>query len=227
MRLIDTYVRGRADSFPYDTGASPDEVIDEFNARLQEAAIGYQYISSEIIRIDSQFVHSEVVLPALQLLRDERFSSANKEYRSAHEAYRHGQLEDCLVDCGKALESVLKVIGRKRGWKFNDTDTASRLIQAAVDARFLAAYSQTSLNHLKGLIETSTPTIRNKTAAHGAGATLRVVPRHLAAFQLHQTAAVILYLVEQELLPHLRSTTLGETGAPVREPRAARARSQP
>ncbi len=96
LRLIDTYVRGRADSFPYDTSASPDEVIDEFNARIQEAAIGYQYISSEIIRINSQFVHSEVVLPALQLLRDEKFSSANKEYRSAHEAYRHGQLEDCV-----------------------------------------------------------------------------------------------------------------------------------
>jgi hypothetical protein len=134
----------------------------------------------------------------LRLLDEKRFSSANKEYRSAHDAYRHGQLEDCLVDCGKALESDFKVIGRKRAWKFNDTDNASRLIQAAVDAGFLAAYSQSSLNHLKGLIETSTPTVRNKMAAHGAGAHPRVVPRHLAAFQLHQTAAVILYLVEQD-----------------------------
>ena len=71
----------------------------------------------------------EVVLPVLQLLSGPEFESANNEYRSAHEAYRHGELEDCLVDCGKALESVLKVIGRKRGWKFNDTDPASRLIQ--------------------------------------------------------------------------------------------------
>ena len=123
--------------------------------------------------------------------------SANSEYRSAHEAYRHGDLEHCLVDCGKALESVLKVIGRKRGWKFNDTDAASKLILAAVDAGFLAAYSQAALNHLKGLIE-STPTIRNKMGAHGAGISPRVIPQHLAAFQLHQTAAVILYLAEQD-----------------------------
>jgi uncharacterized protein DUF7014 len=152
LRLVDGYVRDstNAGSFPFEVTATPDDVIIAFNARLQEAAIGYQYVSGEIVRVDSQLIHSEVVIPALKLLSEKRFSSANNEYRSAHEAYRHGQLEDCLVDCGKALESILKVVGRKRRWKFNDTDPASRLIQAAVDAGFLAAYSQSSLNHLKG-----------------------------------------------------------------------------
>lgn len=183
----------------YRPSAKPSDVIAQFNARLLEAAIGYQYVSGEIIRIDSQHIHSEVVLPALHLLSDPSFESANNEYRSAHEAYRHGELEDCLVDCAKALESVLKVIGRKRGWKFNDTDTASRLIKAAVEAHFLAAYSEPALNHLSGLTESSTPAVRNKMAAHGAGVKPRVIPQHLAAFQLHQTAAVILYLAEQDL----------------------------
>jgi AbiJ N-terminal domain 4 len=182
----------------YRPSATPDAVIAEFNARLLDAAVGYQYVSGEIIRIDSKHLHSEVVLPVLHLLRGPGFASANSEYRNAHEAFRHGGLEDCLVDCGKALESVLKVIGRKRGWQFNDTDPASKLIQAAVDGGFLAAYSQAALNHLKGLIESSTPTVRNKMGAHGAGTSPRVIPQHLAAFQLHQTAAVILYLAEQD-----------------------------
>jgi hypothetical protein len=182
----------------YRPSATPNDVIAQFNARLLEAAIGYQYISGEIIRIDSQYLHSEVVLPVLQLLSDPRFESANSEYRSAHEAYRHGDLEHCLVDCGKALDSVLKIIGRKRGWKFNDTDSASKLIQAAVEDGFLEAFSQTSFNHLKGLIESSTPALRNKMAAHGAGVSPRMIPQHLAAFQLHQTAAVILYLAQQD-----------------------------
>jgi hypothetical protein len=198
LRVIDRFVRGQGGVYTYEPSETPDEVIEEFNARLLEAAVGYQYVSGEIIRIDSQHLHGEVVLPVLQLLSDPRFASANSEYRSAHEAYRHGELEDCLVDCGKALESVFKVIGRKRGWKFNDTDTASKLIQAAVDGGFLATYSQTALNHLRGLIESSTPTVRNKMGAHGAGASPRIIPQHLAAFQLHQTAAVILYLVEQD-----------------------------
>lgn len=193
LRLVDRFVR---DQWNIDPG--PDEVIAEFNARLQEAAVGYQYVSGEIVRTDSTLIHREVVVPALGLLSDPKFSSAEQEYRSAHEAYRHGELENCLVDCGKALESVLKIIGRQRGWPINENEPASRLIQAAVDAGFLAAYSQTALNHLKGLIESSTPTIRNKMGGHGAGAVARVVPQHLAAFQLHQTAAVILYLAEQD-----------------------------
>jgi hypothetical protein len=198
LRVIDKFVREQPEMEGYGPSQNPDDVIEEFNGRLQEAALGYQYVAGEIIRVDSQYIHGEVVLPALRLLRDPKFESANNEYRSAHEAFRYGELEDCLVDCGKALESVLKVIGRKRGWTFNDTDPASRLIQAAVDAGFLATFSQASLNHLKGLIESSTPTARNKMAAHGAGANPRVVPVHLAAFQLHQTAAVILYLAAQD-----------------------------
>lgn len=197
LRVIDKFVRNNPDTQVYRPSQTPDEVIDEFNGRIQEAAVGYQYVSGEIIRVDSQHIYEEMVLPVLRLLNDPIFEAANSEYRSAHEAFRHGRLEDCLVDCGKALESVLKVIGRKRGWTFNDADPASKLIQAAVDAGFLAAYSQAGLNHLRGLIESSTPTVRNKMAAHGAGAKPRVIPRHLAAFQLHQTAAVILYLSEQ------------------------------
>jgi AbiJ N-terminal domain 4 len=198
LQVIDQFVRGQEGEYMYEPSETPDDVIAEFNARLLEAAVGYQYASGKIIRIDSQHIHSEVVLPVLQLLSGPGFEAANSEYRSAHEAYRHGELEDCLGDCGKALESVLKVIGRKRKWKFKDTDTASKLIKAAVEDGFLAAYLDPALNHLSGLIESSTPVVRNKMAAHGAGTSHRVIPKHLAAFQLHQTAAVILYLAEQD-----------------------------
>ena len=198
LRIIDDHVRRNWDNFQSLVSAKPDDVITEINARLQEAAIGYQYVSGNIIRIDSTFVHKEVIVPALGLLGDPRFGAAEQEYRAAHEAYRYGKQEECMVGCGKALESVLKVIGGKRGWTIKDTDTASVLVKAAVDAGFLAAYSQASLNHLSGLIQSSTPTLRNKMGGHGAGASPRNVPTHLAAFQLHQTAAVILFLVEQD-----------------------------
>ena len=132
----------------------------------------------------SGYMHKEVVLPALMLLRDPKFATAEKEYLEAHEAYRHGRLEDCIVSCGKAFESVLKVIGRGRGWPVQENDPASKLIQAAVTAGFLPNYSQTSLNSLKALMESSTPAVRNKVGGHGAGVTPRQVPSHLAAFQL-------------------------------------------
>jgi hypothetical protein len=182
LQTMDRHMHDQVLRSHYNPSAKPDVVIAEFNARLLEAGVGYQYISGEIIRIDSQHIHKEVVLPALHFLSEPRFASANIEYRSAHAAYRHGELEDCLVDCGKALESVLKVVGRKRGWKIDDNDAASKLIHAAVEAGFLASYSKPALNHLVGLIESSTPTIRNKMGGHGAGVTPREIPQHLAAF---------------------------------------------
>jgi hypothetical protein len=202
LRAIDRIVRSQWPRFEGHAGAKPDAAIEEMNARLREAGVGYQYVSGDIIRIDSLHIHRDVVLPILTLLRDPRFKAAEQEYLQAHEAYRRGEVEDCLVDCGKALESVLKVIGTERGWTIKESDPASKLIQAAVDAGFLASYSQTALNHLRGLLESSTPTLRNKLAGHGAGTAPRNVPLHLASFQLHQTAAVMLYLVEHDV--HLK-----------------------
>jgi hypothetical protein len=194
------YVRKNWLDLESDVERKPDDVISELNARLREAAVGYEFTEGVMIRKDSEIVHRDVVIPALQLLKNPRFVAADKEYREAHEAFRYGRLEDCIVNCGKALESVLKVIGAARSWKVKDTDPASKLIRAAVEAGFLAQHSETSLNHLAGLIESSTPTVRNKMGGHGAGATPRIIPAHLAAFQLHQTAAVILFLAEQDAL---------------------------
>jgi len=131
-------------------------------------------------------------------LGDPKFAAAEREFLAAHEAYRGRRFEDCIVSCGKAFESVLKVIGKHRGWPIKETDPASKLIQAGVDAGFLAHTFRHRLNSLKALMESSTPTIRNKVGGHGAGVTSREVPVHLAAFQLHQTAAVILFLAEQD-----------------------------
>jgi AbiJ N-terminal domain 4 len=198
LLVIERVVRRDWASFSHTASLEPDEVISGINGRLQEAGIGYQFVSGEIVRIDSTLIHSEIVVPALSLLGEARFIAADQEYRAAHEAYRHGRLEDCIASCGKAFESVLKVLGAGRGWGIRDGDTASTLINAAVKARFLASYSQASLNNLVGLLQSSTPTVRNNAGGHGAGAAPRVVPAHLAALQLHQTAATIIYLVEQD-----------------------------
>jgi hypothetical protein len=198
LTLIDGYVRSKLGDLEGWLGGTPDDVISELNARLREAAVGYEFAEGIITRKDSEIIHRDVVIPTLQLLRNPRFAAADKEYREAHEAFRHGRLEDCIVNCGKALESVLKVIGGARGWKIKDTDPASKLIRAAVEAGFLPQHFEASLNHLQGLIESSTPTVRNKMGGHGAGAKPRTIPAHLAGFQLHQTAAVILFLAEQD-----------------------------
>src|SRR5690606_8115395 len=67
FRTIDTYVRDNERNFRNSTGVSqrPDDAIAELNFRFKESGIGYQFESGELLRVDSQYLHSEVVKPVL------------------------------------------------------------------------------------------------------------------------------------------------------------------
>ena len=67
FKYIDEDVRSCPNLFR-DREISPDEAIAELNYRFQEHGVGYQYASGKIIRVDSEFIHSEVVKPALSML---------------------------------------------------------------------------------------------------------------------------------------------------------------
>lgn len=52
LQHIDGLVRNNLDELRYDVERKPDAVIAELNARLQEAALGYEYVGGVIIRKD-------------------------------------------------------------------------------------------------------------------------------------------------------------------------------
>jgi hypothetical protein len=150
------------------------------------------------MRIDSQVIHSQVVVPALALLSDKRFATAEKEFLSAHAAYRAQDYEDCLLQCAKAFESVLKIIGTQRKWPIGENDNAAKLVTAAFNSGFIPTAMQAEFTALRSLLEAGVPVLRNKMSGHGAGAVPRNVPEHFAAFQLHQTAAVLLFIITHD-----------------------------
>lgn len=198
LKLIDKFVRENAYQFRGISRIDSDEAISTFNARMDEGAVGFQYESGQLIQINSKFIHTEVIVPALQVLQDGRFAAANGEFQAAHEFLRSSDYEQAIVECCKAFESVLKVIGVARGWSISNNDPASKLLAAAYGAQFIPPYLQAEFTALRSLLESATPTVRNRQAGHGAGTVQRTVPKHLASFQLHQTAAAINFLVEQD-----------------------------
>jgi hypothetical protein len=74
FKWIDSYYRQEIGYFTLPK-ITPDEAIDELNARFREHGVGYQYESGNIIRVDSQIIHSEAVKPVLHLLSDDRFKA--------------------------------------------------------------------------------------------------------------------------------------------------------
>jgi hypothetical protein len=173
-----------------------DEVIRELNHRFYEHAIGYQFEDGQIIRVDSQFIHAEVVIPALRLLSNPNFAGPEQEFRSAHQHYRCQEYKDAIVDALNSFESTIKSICDMRGWIYPKTASAKELINVIFKNQLIPQYLETYFAGLRQVLEAGVPTVRNKTSGHGQGATPTYVPEHLAAYVLHLTASNIIMLIE-------------------------------
>jgi hypothetical protein len=201
FKAIDTFVRNNPYDFNNSIGEtqSPDDAIDELNFRFKESSIGYQFESGELIRADSQFIHSEAVKPILCLLgSDKKYRGTNDEFLSAHEHYRHKRYKECLNDCLKSFESLMKAIHKKHTWPYNQNDTAKKLIDSCFTNKLVPDYLQNQFLAIRTLLESGIPKVRNKEGGHGQGAEVSTVPEYLASYTLHLTATTLLFLVKCE-----------------------------
>lgn len=201
FRFIADHVAKNYYSFENNTSSSqkPKAAINELNSRFKEAGIGYQFLSGELIRVDSQFIHSEAVKPVLKILgADKKYSGANDEFLSAYEHYRHKRYKECLNDCLKSFESLMKAIHEKHSWPYRPTDTAKKLINSCLENKLVPEYLQNQFSSVRILLESGIPTVRNKEGGHGQGAAVSNVPEHLASYTLHLTATNLLFLANCE-----------------------------
>jgi hypothetical protein len=148
------------------------------------------------MRIDSQYLHAEVVDPALQLLNTAGFDGSEAEFLKAHHHFREGRNEEAIVDALKAFESAMKHICNECGWSYGEGATAKILIKTLIDNGLFPKSLESYLGSLRVILESGVPTLRNKNAGHGRGSEPRKVTDSLAAYVLHQTGANIVFLVD-------------------------------
>jgi hypothetical protein len=132
---VDTYSRNNQG-----IKVTSEEAISELNARFKQNGVGYRFENNQIVRIDSQYIHSEITKPALSLLQGKTFETANEEFMSAHRHYRNGEYKDCATACQRAFESTLKAICTLKKWDFDKAGRLSDLLKA-VRARGLPRIS--------------------------------------------------------------------------------------
>lgn len=198
FRAIDTVIRVQADGLLAYGAISqhPDDAIAELNERFKEHAVGYQFVNGEVVRVDSELLHAEVVVPALTLLRDEGFEGAEDEFMTAHDHYRNGRVEECITEALKAFESTMKTICSRRKWAHEPGANASQLINVLFTNNLVPEFLRTHFAGVRQALEAGVPTLRNKQGGHGQGEQERQVPAFFAGHILHLTAANILLLVE-------------------------------
>ena len=166
--------------------------VDDLPYHLTEFTIGSGRIEAypQIIRRDSAVLSATAIKPVLALLSQPGFTSANEEFLDALKDFRSGDYRDCVVKCGSSLESVMKIICDKKGWSYQQTDTANTLLNNILPRTSLDSYFRQPIMLIA--------TIRNRLSkAHGAGTQQKTVPRHVANYVVNTTASAILLLVDE------------------------------
>lgn len=198
FRFIDSSTRNYSYLRRQDASERADAAIEELNGRLKEHGIGFEFSNRQMIRIDSEYAHAEIVKPALTLLSHKRFAGAQQEFLSAHSHYRSGNSKECLNDCLKAFESTMKAICDERGWPYKKGACSKDLIQVCLDNNLIPVFWQQHFSSLRSALESGVPTGRNKLSGHGQGAIPTDVPSYVAAYMLHLTASAIVFLGETD-----------------------------
>jgi hypothetical protein len=180
----------RADDLPYEVTPS---VWAKKDSNLRGFASGGSHVLvnwPQVILRDDEVTHEWAVGPTLTLLRDKSFTSANTEFLKALADFRKGDYDDCLTKCGSAFESTMKIICDRKGWPYDQKDTAGPLVSKVIKI--------SGLDNIFDQPLMIVATLRNRlSSAHGSGVQTRNVPAHVAKYAINATAAAILLLVEE------------------------------
>lgn len=186
--------------------------IGELNKRFGQHDLGYRFLGDPgyIVVQGSQYIHAEVVEPAIALLHAQGWQGPLDEFMNAHREYRHGNNKGAMNEALKAFESTMKSVLHARNLSYDPNWTASPLINALISNGVIPPTLQNFQSGIKSVLESGVPTLRNKQSGHGQGPEIANVPDHVAAFALHLAAANIVFLVSQ----HLESGSGQVVGSP-------------
>jgi hypothetical protein len=179
----------------YNVELSFDDAVRQANRRFRQQDVGYQLADGVIIESDSEYTYAEIVEPAIDFLQYEGFEQARDEFLRAHQHYRHGEMQDALIDANNALESTLRVVLERRGVVLTGKETATNLTDRVTDG-ILPAHLRGSLRALRSVMGT-VPELRNRPGVgHGAGSRDAAVLDAVAELALNYTAATIKFSIE-------------------------------
>ncbi len=170
-------------------------LIEELNKRFLYAGVGYQYENGEIIRIDHQYVHKEIVKPALEIIHNQAFEKVNEEYSNAHKHYRNQYIKDCIVACNRAFESLLKSICNECEWEYDPNNRASDLIKIIHKNGLFPVGMEKTIDSYIMTLKTGVPELRSHFGGHGSSSQSPSPSIYMAEYVLHLTATNIVFFI--------------------------------
>jgi hypothetical protein len=209
---VDDVYRAAASIEDFILGAKPEQVLDalelyaasldphtsiefhrECNEKFQSEGSPFRIHDGCVVKLDSEFLESEVLSRAYELLRDNRFEKACMDFLNARNKLTAGDYPGAVVEANNALESALKkVLNKEKGGQ-------GELKKHLRKSGLIPDYFQGFCDHFEGLLQ-SAFTIANQSARHGKkepSGKKDEVDYPVASFLVHLVGSVIVFIMER------------------------------
>lgn len=163
--------------------------VNDINDIFKIDKIGYQIVSGKIIRKDSEYLHEEVIKRTINLLCTNDFKGPLDEFQKALDHYLNKEYKNTIQEANNSFESTMKAVLTKLNIDFNQTDTASKLIDKLCEKGIIYPYTKSLFQGL--------PTIRNNQSGHGHGIDPKIIYPSYAELSLNLAGSLIVFLINK------------------------------
>ncbi|MBX9679549.1 MAG: hypothetical protein K2X38_12355 [Gemmataceae bacterium] len=143
-----------------------------FVSDFKENAVGYQFVHNDIVRVDSEYIHADAVVPALTLMHEggSDFKGCQDEFLEAHEHYRRGRNKEAVQSAAKSFESVMKAICTLRKRQFDpQKDAAAVLVGILFKEELIPQWLQDHFSALRNVSRLAFLSSETNCQAQGMG----------------------------------------------------------
>ncbi len=170
----------------------------EINGALREHDIPWLLVDGRLIKIDPGQFEQDLKLKTLSEMKelkdaDPLYQGAFDELRKAVGFLGRGDYAEAVINAEKSYESVLKVICGPG----SETEAANVLVRRLLEAGKLSLPEGLKPEAFRSNVLMSLPTIRNKAAAHGSGATGCEVSGPMANLAVNLACALDTYFIQE------------------------------
>ena len=173
-------------------------VFERLETHLREHRLPYTVVDGSLVRTDRALAARQIEGPAMAMLRGDReFAAAATELDDALRFLEVGRPERAIHNAALAVESTIKVIGARLGWKkMPPKPTLGQLLDLVREEKLIGPTEVAGLRQLVEATEKIVAGTRNVApgAGHGAGSGSDGVTLAAATFVVDVACAAVKHL---------------------------------
>lgn len=168
-----------------------DEFEQKVNKVLRLRRCPWHLSRGEFFMLDRDFVGIRLAETAYEALVANGFVGAANEYAKCRRELGSGAVKNAIVEAGKSIESVLKVLtGQKDA-------TAHQLVKEMLTQSFFDDIPEDARSGFAPQVLLTVSFLRNKLGAHGQGSVITEVPTAYGTLAVQLAAAIHNFLISK------------------------------